>query len=81
MLPSAHARATEWVTAALVMAYINAVSRLPKKKQEKKIIVKKGHCDQFILSLYNNTHCFLSTSSPSSLIIMSLESFTLLIVN
>lgn len=78
MLPSAHARATEWVTAALVMAYINAVSRLPKKKQEKKIIVKKG---QFILSLYNNTHCFLSKGSPSSLIIMSLESFTLLIVN
>lgn len=78
MLPSAHARATEWVTAALVMAYINAVSRLPKKKQEKKIIVKKG---QLVLSLYNNTQCFLSTSSPSSLIIMSLESFTLLIVN
>lgn len=52
MLPSAHARATEWVTAALVMAYINAVSRLPKKKQANELLSKKGNCDQLVLSPY-----------------------------
>ena len=60
MLPSAHDRATEWATAALVMAYINEVSLQAEIEEELWISMaqKPGLFFKGITSLTEKTHMY-----------------------